>query len=185
MRFYILPELLAIVVTVNAAASTVSLQVSGPPGEFITLGQSYSLNNGSLIVTPLPPAGTVAFAGFSGGHSWGLTLAPYPGTRLDPGVYANAARWPFQSQQPGLDFDLDSRGCNQLSGSFTVLSSSYSAGGTLLALHATFEQHCENSPQAATGEFNFVSNAAIPAVSPALLLVLGVSLALIGARLLR
>ena len=187
MRLSVFLALLAIGGTATAASPTFSFQVSGPPGESLTQGQTYSLNNqnAALVVTPFPTPGDINFAVFWSGHSLDLTLAPFPGTRLDPGVYANAARWPFQSQQPGLNLNIDSRGCNELSGSFTVLSSTYSPGGDLIALHVTFEQHCENRPEAATGELNFVSAAAIPAVSPTLLLLLGVSLALLGTRLLR
>lgn len=191
MKYAVIPTLLAILGAATAAAQTFSLQFSGPPGEYITLGQSYSYNNQNATLFSAGPTfqpGSMEFdvsSHVSGFHFWTLVLVPYPGTRLDPGVYSNAARWPFQSQQPGLSLYGDGRGCNTLTGSFTVLSSSYSQTGDLLALHATFEQHCEGGPLAATGEINYVSAAAIPALSPVLLLVLALSFALVGGIVLR
>ncbi len=87
-----------------------------------------------------------------GEYWWSLQLrAPY-GAQLAPGTYLNATRFPFQaSGAPGLNFDGNGRGCNQLSGSFTILDIAFGPNGTVTRVYATFEQHCENSAPAVRG----------------------------------
>ena len=165
-----------------------SLRFSGPPGEYISAGQSYAYDqhNASLDFGEVG-GGAVLFQLYSPPngitHFWTLVLQPYPGTRLDPGVYQTALRWPFQGQHPGLTLFGDGRGCNTSSGFFTVLSSTYS-GNNLIGIHATFEQHCEGGPLALTGEIN-VDPVMLPAMSSELLLLLAACFAVAGVVALR
>lgn len=189
MRMFRLPVALLLFAAITAIPAaygqTFSLQFSGPPNEFISLGQTFSYNTSNASLTIIPGSGGAVLFDVRSpqapqpfAHFWTLVLQPFPGTRLDPGVYSGAARWPFQFQQPGLSLFGDGRGCNTLTGKFTVISSSYSPSGELTSLHATFEQHCEGGPLAVTGEITVL--ATIPAVSPQLLLLLGLCLAWFG-----
>ena len=89
---------------------------------------------------------------------WSLHLAAPAGTKLVPGVYEGATRWPFQAPPtPGLDFSGDGRGCNTLTGKFEVLEAKYAPFGYVERFHATFEQHCEGGTPALFGEVQIVN----------------------------
>jgi len=156
----------------SAQAHDTFLRLSGPPNEYISLGQSYSydLQNASFRLTQSLSDGSLQFGvtappGPTPTVGWSLAFAPYPGNRLEPGVYSNASRFPFQFQQPGLNVQGDGRGCNQLSGSIVVLHSAYAGDGTLTSFHATFDQYCENGPLALTGEISYEAAQPIPMFS--------------------
>lgn len=75
--------------------------------------------------------------------SWSMNLAAPSGGVLSAGsVYNNAARWPFQDANAGLDVGGDGRGCNQLGGRF-LIAELVVTNGTIQRLHAVAEQHCE------------------------------------------
>lgn len=62
-------------------------------------------------------------------------------------------RNPFEAPgAPGLDFSGDGRGCNKLSGRFTVSEGRYGPQGLIRSLRARFEQHCEGAAPALRGE---------------------------------
>ena len=91
-------------------------------------------------------------------HIWFGTES-LPSANLAPGFYPNAERGPFaQSGHPGLDWEMDGRGCNMLAGSFTILGAQfdYSAGTPkVVSFAATFEQHCEGAAPALFGTFYY------------------------------
>jgi hypothetical protein len=89
---------------------------------------------------------------FAGGF-WFLHFAAPAGRPLAAGLYQGATRWPFQAPGvPGLDVSGDGRGCNMLTGEFTVLEAIYGPNGYVQSFHATFEQHCEGAAAALRGE---------------------------------
>jgi hypothetical protein len=89
--------------------------------------------------------------------NWILTLVAPQGQVLAPGTYLNATRWPFQEPTvPGLDFSGDGRGCNTLSGQFTISAITFGAGNQLDRLQATFEQHCNGMGPALRGTIFYV-----------------------------
>jgi hypothetical protein len=78
------------------------------------------------------------------------------GIPIQPGFYPNAEREPFASPgHPGLDVSFQNRGCNTLTGSFTVDHVTFSAATTIQTFGATFEQHCENAMPALFGNFTY------------------------------
>jgi hypothetical protein len=138
-----------------------SLSFVSDPGDYVGGGQSrlftiedasitphYSDNGGHFGLTVFP---------FSGGF-WFLDLAAPQGSRLEPGAYESAVRYPFQSpSQPGLSLFGDGRGCNTLTGRFDVLDAAFGPNGYIERLHARFEQHCEGGVAALYGEVNVVN----------------------------
>ena len=79
------------------------------------------------------------------------------GINLIPGLYENAQRYLFEEPgHPGLDFSMESRGCNKLNGKFTVLEVEFDQL-TLLRLRANFEQHCDRRTAALFGSIYFQS----------------------------
>jgi len=75
---------------------------------------------------------------------------------LQSGFYNNAERSPFESAgHPGLAFFFDGRGCNTLTGNFTIHEFSHSPTLGIQSFSATFEQHCEGAAPALFGTFSY------------------------------
>lgn len=54
------------------------------------------------------------------GTYWSADFTPAAGDVLAPGTYTDATRFPFNGTGPGLSVSGSGRGCNTLTGSFTV-----------------------------------------------------------------
>lgn len=151
--------LLAIsVLTATANAQVTSLSMTGDPGDFILGGQTKFLtpSDGTFFVNGTASSGVVSMTLFGPTEFWSVDFAAPSGQPLVVGTYTGAARFPFQSpSQPGLSISGDGRGCNTLTGSFTVLEISYGADSNIASFDATFEQHCEGVIPALRGEFRF------------------------------
>jgi Putative binding domain, N-terminal/Viral BACON domain len=88
---------------------------------------------------------------------WHFDFSSGSGTRLQPGTYSGAIRYPFNSGVPGLSIG-NGTGCNTLTGSFVVLEAVYGAQGDIQRFHATFEQHCEGAVPALRGEVRIIAD---------------------------
>ena len=142
----------------TAHAQVTSLSMTGDPGDFILGGQTKFLTpaDGTFFVNGTSGSGVVTMTFFGGTEFWSTDFAAVSGQPLTVGTYLNAARYPFEDpSQPGLSIFGDGRGCNTLSGSFSVLEISYGADGNIASFDATFEQHCEEATAALRGEFRF------------------------------
>ena len=74
---------------------------------------------------------------------------------LAVGTYLGAERAPFATfMKPGLNISGDGRGCNTLSGKFSIHEISWD-GDILMHVLASFEQHCEQGPAALRGCVKF------------------------------
>ncbi|MQA39513.1 hypothetical protein [Rugamonas aquatica] len=75
--------------------------------------------------------------------------------KFQVGFYDHVARVPFQNRAfGGLNWSANGKGCNTSIGWFAVDKVVY-VGDNLTALHARFEQHCENLRPALRGELNW------------------------------
>jgi hypothetical protein len=84
------------------------------------------------------------------------------GVPLEPGTYLNAQRAPDATPgHPGLNIEFDSRGCDVITGNFTVTDAVYAADGTVSSLAFSFEQHCEGAMPALFGTFTYNANATV------------------------
>jgi DNA-binding protein YbaB len=125
-------------------------------GDYIGEGQlrHYTSANATFI-SNVPQAGTyisVHVNPTAGGGGWYLDFAAPLGEPLVTGTYLNAQRAAFRTgTAPGLDIGGQGRGCNTVSGSFTVYAVEFSEAGALLHFSATYEQHCEGGPAALRG----------------------------------
>lgn len=131
-----------------------SLWFGSEAGDYIGQGASASY---------LPPTATFAASGTAGyatisvdspgtGQWWTLDVAAPPGETLRPGLYTGAVRAPFrEAGQPGLSFSGTGRGCNTVSGHFTVHSIATDAAGAISSLDVTFRQYCGNAVAGMTG----------------------------------
>ncbi|GAA1842895.1 hypothetical protein [Asanoa iriomotensis] len=155
-----------------AEAQTVksgSLSFSGDNGDYITQGDSwaYSTGNGDGLTVSSSNGSTVAVSVNAYNGDWWTLTFDAPGTQqLTARTYSAAHRYPFNGTGPGLDLSGEGRGCNELTGSFTVTKAIFGADGYVQAFDATFEQHCEGGTPAAKGRVH-IANATAPRTSTA------------------
>jgi hypothetical protein len=130
-----------------------SFSMSGDAGDYITQGLSYSYSaaaGDTLNATGGPAIFHLNING-ANGDWWSLDLAAPTGQTLQPGVYDGATRYPFNGGGAGLDVSGNGRGCNTLTGSFTIQSYKPGSNGAVEEMQASFEQHCEGAAAALRG----------------------------------
>jgi hypothetical protein len=145
----------------SAGAITVasgSVTMTSDAGDYIGQGQSYSYSTAAGDILSSTGSASVVEIGVNGynGDWWTLDLAAPAGQALAVGTYAAATRYPFQGAGPGLSVYGNGRGCNTLTGSFTVTGVSFGPNDYLQSLDASFEQHCEGLEPALRGEVHVV-----------------------------
>ena len=98
------------------------------------------------------------------------------GVPLVPGTYLDAQRAAFATAgHPGLDISFAHRGCNTLTGNFTITDASYTGGQTVNSFAFSFEQHCEGAVPALFGTFIYNANATeVPEPAGYSFLVIGI-----------
>jgi hypothetical protein len=162
---------LALAAPAAAHAATItgpgtSVTFSGTGGDYITQDQAWSYDPSNSTIDATASADD-SFVGvnISGDTTWTLDFAAPQGQALTAGTtYDNVARYPFQtSTQPGLSLYGDGRGCNTVTGSFTVNKAVFGPDGWIQSFDATFVQQCEGSTTSqATGEVD-IENGPAPA----------------------
>jgi hypothetical protein len=150
--------------TPAAIATSGTLSLSSDPGDFIGQGQNWSYSAGPdtffswLLYRNEVEAGVDVIVHGVNGDDWRLDFSAPLGAHLTTGTYNGATRWPFEDpSQPGLAINGNGRGCNMLSGNFTVLDATYAPDGSVQTFHATFEQHCEGATAALRGELQLTN----------------------------
>ena len=139
----------------NSQANFVTLQSDA--GDYIGAGQSYAYSNANAQVTVTPTGGHLHLS-ITGNDSWSADFAvPNTLATLQPGSYQHLTRYPFDDATVGgLSWIGNGRGCNTLTGNFTIDKATYS-GSTLTALDLRFEQHCNGVGPALRGQIHWVS----------------------------
>ncbi|MCC2316038.1 hypothetical protein [Cellulomonas xiejunii] len=153
-----LPFLLAAVLVAGVAGAAPASAAPAGPGstitfsgtgnEYISQDREWSYDTSDAVITATVYAeGNRVTVGVSGDTWWDVDFAAPTGEVLTAGVtYDGATRYPFnEADEPGLSLSGDGRGCNRLSGSFTVLAADFRADGSVERFEATFEQTCEPS----------------------------------------
>ncbi|MDP9396045.1 MAG: hypothetical protein M3Q27_18045 [Actinomycetota bacterium] len=146
---------------------TTAWTMAGDAGDYISGGRSYSY---SASRDGISAAGSESRVSVSvdgaNGDWWTADFEAPSGDILAPGTYDGATRYPFNGTGPGLSVSGNGRGCNTLTGSFTIKQIAFSPlDGRLTRLQAGFEQHCEGATAALRGEVSY--NAASDVVAPA------------------
>jgi hypothetical protein len=158
-----------LLVSVGAAPATAAVgpntswAMASDWGDYILAGQHYTYDASSgmqLEGTDTGITGTV--------DGWRLSLEPVDGDVLAEGrTYAGATRAPFHApNEPGLELYGHGRGCNTLTGTFSIQELTFDLGGDLASAVLTFEQHCEGNAPAAYGSIAWHSSMAAPALPP-------------------
>ena len=150
--------------TAPAMAQTANLTFVSEPGDYVGQGESLSFSDG-IDAYGSTDGRIVSVSVNSDGHWFFLNLAAPEGQVLAPGAYENAARYPFQnSDQPGLDFWGDGRGCNTVAGRFDVEAIKISSFGYVERLKANWELHCEGAEPALFGTVDITNPPPPPAL---------------------
>jgi Fibronectin type III domain len=134
------------------------LDMRSDSGDYIGQGLDwhYSAGAGDQISV----SGSVTGVHFSitgaNGDWWYGNFVPADGDILAPGRYAPATRYPFNGAGPGLSVYGEGRGCNNLEGAFTIVSSQFSPyTGGMEAMELRFTQHCEGFAPALRGTLKY------------------------------
>jgi hypothetical protein len=135
-----------------------SLTVTGEPTESITSGQTFVLGSaGEAINVLADPTQLIVDITPAGDLPWSFLIGAPPGQALVSGATYSAVRDtrvvpPFAS----LDVSGRGRGCNMLTGTFTVDALAFDPDGLLRTALVHFEQHCEQpTAPALRGTFEF------------------------------
>lgn len=126
------------------------------PGDYIGAGATYDYLPRSATITAGGGEGGVQMAVSASDSSY-YTAVFRPGrdNLLLPGVtYDGARRAAFADVAPGLEVTGSGRGCNELTGSFTVHEIEV-VGGELVRFAATFEQYCDGSDAPLRGSLSY------------------------------
>lgn len=142
-----------LVLVENPAARQTRISFHGDAGDWVTGGRSYRYTTRNATIDFSRNFDDGVSAAISGDTWWSFDSATPAGTPFRPGTYLNATRYPFQDDAaPGLSLSGDGRGCNTLTGQFTVHQAKFDDAGNPAKLSMSFEQHCEGGAPAAYGE---------------------------------
>jgi len=139
------------------------------PGDWVGQGQVrdiiYDSMQGSEILIGIPlrlPTGEPTLVDFSldpfgSGTYASLSFDTHRlGIPIQVGYYPDAQRARFAAAgHPGLDVGFQNRGCDQITGNFTITEVVFGPGFSFDHFAATFEQHCEGQPPALFGTFTY------------------------------
>ena len=133
-----------------------SLTMASDPGDFVGAGVSYGYTptNASFGVSG-SRQGVHGTIDASDGSRWSLDFVPSSGDILTTGTTYTATRYPFNGTGAGMSISGQGRGCNTLTGTFTVNEISTDLDGLLQSVSITFEQHCEGAAAALRGTLDY------------------------------
>jgi hypothetical protein len=123
------------------------IEISGPPGEFISDGRSHTFVTPStkLVVDDSEPGSVVIEIG-DPKNSWEIDLSAPAGGRFETVTYKDAQRFGFaEGGHAGISVSGPATGCNEISGSLTIENISFGTNGRLLKLVAIVIQRCDRA----------------------------------------
>lgn len=136
---------------------TTSFTMDSDPGDWIGGGQqrAYSPSNATISA-----AGSRRFVSAridgNDGADWTAQFEAPQGDILAAGsTYTDALRYPFNGGATGMSISGDGRGCNTLTGQFTVNDIKVASDGSLLYIGIDYEQHCEGGTAALRGTLEY------------------------------
>jgi hypothetical protein len=147
----------------NAATATLattppnSIRLQSDFGDYIGAGGTYAYTRANASIAVSANGGQLSVQ-VNGDETWFADFKlPASLSQFQTGSFANLTRYPFHDPAVGgLSWSGEGRGCNTLSGSFTVTNVSY-ANGVLDAIDLNFEQRCENGAAALRGQIHWTS----------------------------
>lgn len=155
-----------------AQASASTLSYVSEYGDYIGQGQTKSFSqDANNPLTNFHSASTFdnrsvrIYFRAANSFDYQLDMVAPLGQKLVPGVYNNAVRAFQDDSTNGLDFAGENRGCNRITGSFTVYEAVYGPYGYIQTFHASWEQHCEGRAPALFGEVYISNPPSMPALT--------------------
>jgi hypothetical protein len=140
----------------NGIGGTTSVTLESDLGDYIGGGADYSYAPSNATITV---GGRWAFAGGGidgdNGDRWSFSFEAPSGDVLAPGTTFDATRYPFNGAGAGMSFSGNGRGCNTLTGTFTVNELSVGLDNSIRYASIDFEQHCEGGAPALHGEIRY------------------------------
>jgi len=168
---------LILILTAPVYAGQTLLYYNSDQGDYIGQGQEkyYTIDDLNFVASNNFDNGvTFAMTNFERLNDqasiwWYANFAAPNNAILEEGFYENATRFPFQeSNESGLSFYGEGRGCNRLSGSFEIKEVVYDQiTGDLSNFAVDFEQHCEGQGSGLYGSIRYNSDVAISTLLPA------------------
>jgi hypothetical protein len=137
----------------SATTPQIKIDMVSDSGDYIGQGQAYTwaTPQSEMSIT----GNRREINGFAGGYSF--EFLPPRGETLKPRkTYADGRRAPFAEGHTGIEISGNGRGCNEITGQFTINAIKFSKSGALTKLDMTFEQHCEGGPAALRGTIAFL-----------------------------
>jgi len=131
------------------------VRLQSDPGDFVGAGGNYEYTQANAIISVAASGGHLR-VGIGGDEGWsGDFQVPNTLSRLEPGTYSGLTRYPFHNPAVGgLAWFGEGRGCNTLTGSFTIERVTY-VNNALTAIDLSFEQHCEGGTPALRGTIHW------------------------------
>jgi hypothetical protein len=131
-----------------------SIRLQSDAGDYIGGGSTYNYTQATAIISVSTTIGHLSVR-VSGDQSWWADMVTPAGMPLQVGTYSNLTRYPFnQAATGGLSWYGEGRGCNTLTGSFTIDSITY-VDAKLTTIDLRFEQHCEGGIAALRGTIHW------------------------------
>ncbi len=137
----------------SGIAGRTSWDMHSQAGDYIGGGADYHYTpQAGATITGHGNESYASFSVSSGDDWWFADFEASSGHLLLPGTtFTGATRYPFNSTGAGLDVSGNGRGCNELTGKFTVNEATFDGSGALKSFAVDFEQHCEGNSPALTG----------------------------------
>jgi thrombospondin type 3 repeat protein len=155
--------LLVCVLAPTMAHAATLLTIVSEPDDYVGNGveRTWTSADATFYALPIGTGHGVNFQ-FSSGSTWWYLDFVAPGSEtLRPGTYEGATR-ANASTGPGLSVSGNGRGCNTVTGRFTIHEVVFDSSNRVLRFAADFEQHCEGMPPALFGAARFNSFIPVP-----------------------
>lgn len=140
--------------TVKLNALPLSYSFKSDPGDYIGGGASRSYANSTSTFGLTGSTSSLTYRVSGNRDNWSVRLAAPTGEALKVGTYTGAQRFAGPGHA-GLDLGGNGRGCNQVTGSFTILQLGTDEQGNVTALSATLTQHCEGGTPALNATIHY------------------------------
>ena len=138
-----------------------SWSMRGDAGDWVSQGLSYSYTPANAVIAASGARSGVRAAVQGRNGDWFYAnFTPADGHILAVGTYTGATRYPFNGTGPGLSVTGNGRGCNRLTGSFTIKQIGFSRlDGSLERLNVDFIQRCDGATAALRGSIAYRASA--------------------------